>query len=140
MEQQWTISELTRYLRQLFEMDYRLQDLAVEGEVSNLRAARSGHVYFTLKDSDAQLRCVMWRSVAQKQERLPQDGDLVIAQGQIGLYMARGEYQLTVKRLRAAGSGDLHAQFEALKARLQAEGLFDSERKRPLPERPHPPP
>jgi exodeoxyribonuclease VII large subunit len=131
----WTVTELTRYLRQLFEMDYRLQDLEVEGEVSNFRIPR-GHAYFTLKDADAQLRCVMWRSAVQSQAALPQDGEQVIAHGHVSVYEAGGQYQLYCTSLRPAGVGDLHARFEELKARLQAEGLFDPERKRLIPARP----
>lgn len=132
----WTVTDLTRYLRQLFETDYRLQDLEVEGEVSNWRVPSSGHAYFTLKDAGAQLKCVMWRSARQGLTMLPQDGDRVIARGRMSVYEAGGQYQLYCDSLQAAGAGDLHAQFEALKARLEAEGLFDPERKRPLPDRP----
>jgi exodeoxyribonuclease VII large subunit len=136
-EQRWTVTDLTRYVREKFELDYRLQDLEVEGEVSDFRIPGSGHAYFTLKDAGAQLRCVMWRSEVQSQSYLPQHGDHVIARGQLSVYEAGGQYQLYCRRLRPAGQGDLHAQFEELKARLQEEGLFDAERKRPIPERPH---
>lgn len=136
MIQRWGVAELTRYIRQLFENDYRLQDLEVEGEVSNWRApGASGHVYFTLKDADAQLKCVMWRSDVLNQRSLPHDGDRVIVRGNLGVYEAGGQYQLYCRLIQPAGAGDLAAQFEALKARLQSEGLFDPERKRPLPER-----
>ncbi|MBN1311993.1 MAG: exodeoxyribonuclease VII large subunit [Anaerolineae bacterium] len=132
----WGVGELTRYIRQLFEIDYRLQDLEVEGEVSNWRApGASGHVYFTLKDADAQLKCVMWRSDVLNQRSLPQDGDRVIARGHLSVYEAHGQYQLYCRLIQPAGTGDLAAQFEVLKERLQAEGLFAPERKRPLPER-----
>mgnify|MGYP001176715255 CR=1 FL=1 len=129
----WGVRELTRYVRQMFETDYRLQDLEVEGEVSNFRIATSGHVYFTLKDSEAQLRCVMWSSDRLALNFEPGDGDQVIAQGYLGVYEAGGQYQLYCRSLTLAGAGGLFAQFEALKARLQAEGLFDLERKRALP-------
>jgi len=132
----WTVSELTRYVRQLFETDYRLQDLELEGEVSNLRVPGSGHAYFTLKDADAQLKCVMWKSdVIALRGGLPQDGERVIAVGNVSVYEAQGVYQMYCRTLRPAGLGDLYTQFEALKARLQAEGLFDAERKRMIPER-----
>ncbi len=134
--QRWGVAELTRYIRQLFEIDTRLQDLEIEGEVSNWRApGASGHVYFTLKDAEAQLKCVMWRSDVLNQRGLPRDGDQVIARGNLGVYEAGGQYQLYCRLIQPVGAGDLAAQFEALKARLQAEGLFDPERKRPLPER-----
>lgn len=129
----WTVTDLTRYIREALEMDWRLQDLWLEGEVSNLRPATSGHLYFTLKDAGAQIRCVMWKTQAARLARLPDDGDLVLAHGRISVYEARGEYQLYCDALRPAGLGDLYLQFEALKARLEAEGLFDPARKRPLP-------
>ena len=130
----WTVAELSRYVRQMFETDYRLQDLEVEGEVSNWRAPGSGHAYFTLKDAEAQLRCVMWKSDVLAQPSLPHDGDQVLARGRLGVYEAGGQYQLYCRLIRPAGLGDLYARFEALKARLQAEGLFDPSRKRPLPD------
>ncbi len=129
----WTVSALTRHIRQTLEMDWRLQDLWLEGEVSNLRPAGSGHLYFTLKDAEAQIRCVMWKTQAARLAALPDDGDRVLAHGKIGVYEPRGEYQLYCDILKPAGLGDLYLQFEALKARLEAEGLFDAARKRPLP-------
>jgi exodeoxyribonuclease VII large subunit len=132
----WSVGELTRYIRQMFETDYRLQEVEVEGEVSNWRAPGSGHAYFTLKDAEAQLRCVMWKSDVAAQASLPHDGERVVAHGHLGVYEAGGQYQLYCRLIRPAGLGDLFAQFEALKAKLQAEGLFDPARKRPLPERP----
>jgi exodeoxyribonuclease VII large subunit len=128
----WTVGEITRYVRQMFETDIRLQDVEVEGEVSDFRIPSSGHAYFTLKDADASLACVMWRSDVQAQRSLPEHGDRVIAYGRFGVYEKQGQYQLYCKRIHPAGLGDLHAQFEALKERLQAEGLFDRER-RPIP-------
>ncbi len=135
IRQRWTVTALTRYVREMFEKDYRLQDVEVEGEVSDFRIPGSGHAYFTLKDAGAQLRCVMWRSEVEAQDYLPAQGDHVIARGNLSVYEAGGQYQLYCRSLRPAGLGDLHAQFEALKVRLQAEGLFDTARKRPLPER-----
>ena len=133
----WGVSELTRYIRQLLEQDYRLQELEVEGEVSNWHVHGSGHAYFTLKDDKAQLQCVMWRSAVQTQAYLPQQGDRIIARGYISVYQVGGLYQLYCQALRPAGLGDLHLRFEQLKARFQAEGLFAPERKRPLPKYPH---
>jgi exodeoxyribonuclease VII large subunit len=130
----WTINELTRYLRQMFETDYRLQDLEVEGEVSNWSVPASGHAYFTLKDAEAQLKCVMWRSDLANQQTIPRNGDRVLARGHLSVYDAGGQYQLYCRLIQPAGLGDLYAQFEELKNRLQAEGLFSPERKRPLPE------
>ena len=129
-----TVSELTRYIRQMFEVDYRLQDIWVQGEVSNLSRPSSGHVYFTLKDSGAAIKCAMWRnSVTPNVQRL-REGDAVSAHGKISVYETQGVYQLYVDAIQTAGVGDLYQQFELLKAKLQAEGLFDPDRKRALPE------
>jgi exodeoxyribonuclease VII large subunit len=128
-----TVTELTEYMRGLIEGDFVLQGLWVTGEVSNMTLARSGHWYFTLKDQDAQLRCVMWRSAAVRQSVTPRDGDALEIYGRMTLYPQRGEYQLQAERVRPVGMGDLYLRFEELKARLQSEGLFDEERKRPLP-------
>ena len=129
----WTVAELTARIRALLEGDESLQDVAVSGEISNMTRARSGHWYFTLKDANASLRCVMWRSAAGRQRFVPQEGDAVQALGHIGLYEPRGEYQLYAAQLRPLGVGELYAQFEQLKRALEAEGLFDEARKRPLP-------
>jgi len=133
MDQVWSVSALTRYIRELFEIDYRLQDVWLAGEVSNFSRATSGHVYFTLKDDSAQIRCVMWRSAVARQMYLPAHGDAVLAHGSVSVYEANGAYQLYVDALRPLGRGDLHLEFERLKTRLAAEGLFDLERKRPIP-------
>ncbi len=132
----WTVSELNRYVRQLLEIDYRLQDLRVSGEISGFRAYPSGHWYFTLKDAYAQVSCVMWRSRAERQAFQPRDGDAVLAVGQVSLYEARGQFQLDVAFLQPTGEGELYREFVYRKARLEAEGLFAAERKRPLPEWP----
>ncbi len=132
----WSVTDLTHYLRELLTSDELLQDLWVAGEVSNLIHHTSGHVYFTLKDGGAALRCVMWRSIVNLQKILPRDGDALEVHGKISLYEVRGEYQLTVDRIRPAGEGALYAEFLRLKALLEAEGLFDPERKRPIPARP----
>lgn len=129
----WTVSELTRYIRELFEIDFRLQDVEVSGEISNFTRARSGHLYFTLKDEGAQLKCVMWRSDAERLRFRPQDGDAVVANGRISVYEASGVYQLYADRLEPAGRGDLAQAFELLKQRLAGEGLFDAEHKKPIP-------
>jgi exodeoxyribonuclease VII large subunit len=130
----YTVSDLTRYIREVFEVDYRLQDVWVQGEVSNLSRPASGHVYFSLKDAGAQIRCVMWRSAAQQLAATLSEGDAILAHGRVSVYEAQGNYQLYVDALRSAGGvGDLYRQFELLKAKLQAEGLFDAGRKRPLP-------
>ncbi len=129
----YTVGQITAYLGRLLADDPALADLWVAGEVSNFRRAASGHCYFTLKDAQAQIPCVMWRRDAARQRPLPGDGDQVVAHGYVGVYEAGGRYQFYVDQLRRAGRGDLYRQFERLKARLEAEGLFAPERKRPLP-------
>ncbi len=129
-----TVTELTRYIREMFEVDYRLQDIWVQGEISNLSRPSSGHVYFSLKDSGASVKCVMWRSAVTPQVNRLREGDAILAHGKISVYEPQGAYQLYVDVIQAAGIGDLYQQFELLKAKLQAEGLFDADRKRPLPE------
>jgi len=129
----WTVSELTRYIRELFEIDYRLQDVEVSGEISNFTRARSGHLYFTLKDEAAQLKCVMWRSAAERLLFRPEEGDAVVAYGRISVYEASGVYQLYADRLEPAGRGDLAVAFEQLKQKLADEGLFDAAHKKPIP-------
>ncbi len=133
MDTVWSVGSATRYIRELFELDYELQDLWIEGEISNLTQARSGHIYFTLKDAEAQLKCVMWRSEAAFLSFVPQHGDAVRAHGRVSVYESGGVYQLYADQLLPVGRGDLHQQFEALKARLEAEGLFDPARKRAIP-------
>ncbi|MDX1687007.1 MAG: exodeoxyribonuclease VII large subunit [Candidatus Promineifilaceae bacterium] len=129
----WTVGDLTAYIRELFELDYRLQDVRVEGEISNFTRARSGHLYFTLKDENAQLKCVMWRSNAERLRFPPSDGDAVVARGHISVYEVGGVYQLYAQSLSPTGRGDLALAFERLKQRLAEEGLFDPEQKQPLP-------
>lgn len=129
----YAISELTNYISDTFKLDINLQDLWVEGEVSNLRKAASGHWYFTLKDNRAQLKSVMWRSNAERITTPVNEGDAVLAHGYVGVYERDGVYQLYVDRLRPVGVGDLYAKFEQLKQKLTAEGLFDPARKRPVP-------
>ena len=133
MDSIWTVADITRYIREMFEVDYQLQELWVEGEISNFSRARSGHLYFTLKDAEAQLKCVMWRGNAAALHFGPQPGDAVRARGQISVYESGGVYQLYADQLLPAGRGDLYQQFEALKERLEAQGLFDPARKKSLP-------
>jgi exodeoxyribonuclease VII large subunit len=134
--QTWTVSGLTHHITQLLESDDLLQDIWLQGEISNSRKYPSGHLYFTLKDADASLSCVMWRSAVGRLTWVPKQGDAVLAHGHISVYAVRGSYQLYVDQLQPAGRGDLHARFEQLRDQLKAEGLFDDERKRLLPEFP----
>jgi len=132
----WTVTDLTRYLRELLESDELLQDVWVRGEVSNFSRPASGHLYFTLKDNSASLRCVMWRNAVLKQSFTPRDGDAIEVHGAISVYEAGGQYQLYADIFRPAGEGALYQEFLRLKALLEAEGLFDQARKRPIPPRP----
>lgn len=129
----WTVYGLTDYIQELFKLDYRLQDVRVEGEISNFTRARSGHLYFTLKDERAQLGCVMWRSSAERLALDPGEGDQVIARGRISVYEKQGKYQLYVEQITPAGRGNLAQAFEELKRRLDQEGLFDADHKRDIP-------
>ena len=132
----WTVADLTNYIRQVLESDYRLQDLWVSGEVSNISQPSSGHLYFTLRDENASLRCVMWRPRVAYQTHIPRDGDRLEVLGHISVYEAGGQYQLYAESLRPAGEGARFADFLEIKARLEAEGLFSPERKQPLPDWP----
>ncbi len=133
---QWTVSALTKYIRDLLETDVSLQDVWVEGEISNLSRPASGHVYFTLKDAGASLRSVMWKTGAIRLKLALQDGMAVAVHGKIGVYEVSGQYQLYVDQIRPVGEGALYQEFQKLKVLLEAEGLFDAERKRPIPEFP----
>lgn len=130
---QWTVSKLTFLIRRLLEENEILQDVWVQGEISNLSRPASGHIYFTLKDSSAALRCVMWKTSAARLSVPLQDGKAVEVHGKIGVYEVSGQYQLYVDQIRPVGEGALYQEFMRLKAMLEAEGLFDPERKRLIP-------
>ncbi|CAN5584541.1 exodeoxyribonuclease VII large subunit [soil metagenome] len=127
------VGELTRLVRDLLRGDPRLRDLWVEGEVGQVSISAAGHCYFTLKDERAQLRCMIFRDDRLGIPFEPQTGLQLVAHGRIDLFEPQGHYQLYVDSLQPAGFGDLALRFEALKARLAKEGLFDPARKRPLP-------
>src|ERR1700687_741291 len=127
----WSVSELTARIRALLEGNFR--ELLVEGEVSNCRAAQSGHIYFTLKDARAQIRCVCFRDQARLLKFRPEDGLHITVRGSLGVYEIRGEYQIYVTHIAPVGLGALQRAFEQLKKQLQEEGLFDEDRKKPLP-------
>ena len=130
----YTVAELTAAVRGL--LDSHFQDIWVAGEISGVKLASSGHYYFTLKDQQAQLRCVSFRASARYLKFKPQDGIAVLARGRIDVYELRGEYQLLVEALEPQGHGALQLAFEQLKKKLADEGLFDPARKRPLPRLP----
>jgi len=127
-----SVSQLTRSIRDLIED--QVGEVWVEGEISNLRKQSSGHQYFTLKDAGSQLSCVLFAGQASQMRGINlTDGQCVQVFGPVSVYEARGQYQLVVRIVRNKGEGLLQAKFEALKAKLAAEGLFAPERKRPLP-------
>jgi exodeoxyribonuclease VII large subunit len=127
-----TVSQLNRQVKSLLESHFDF--LWVEGEVSNFVAPSSGHWYFSLKDGNAQVRCAMFRNRNQRARFTPGNGDALRLRCRVSLYEGRGEFQLIVEHLEHAGAGALQAAFEKLKAKLLAEGLFDAERKQPLPD------
>jgi len=126
-----TVTEITRSIRGLLENGFPF--VSVSGEISNLRRPQSGHFYFVLKDREAQLKSVLFKPQQRYLSITPADGQAVICRGRISVYETRGEYQLLVDTMEAMGAGDLQAEFEKLKIRLAAEGLFDTARKRSLP-------
>ncbi len=129
-----TVSEITRQIK--FSLEQRFPRVWVQGEVSNFKRHTSGHLYFTLKDEGAQISVTMWRSRAESLLFAPEDGMKVIARGTITVYPPRGNYQLDVDQLTPIGIGELQLAFERLKKKLAAEGLFDAEHKKPIPEFP----
>jgi len=130
-----SVSELNHQARHLLEASF-LQ-VWVEGELSSLSRPSSGHWYFSLKDKKCQVRCAMFRSFNQRVREIPKEGDQVRIRGKVTLYENRGDFQIIVEQIEPAGAGALQQAFEALKARLQLEGLFDTARKKPLPDLPH---
>ena len=126
-----TVSELTREIKNLLES--RFSDIWIEGEISNFRIPPSGHLYFTLKDEESQIRAVLFRMQARSLRFIPEDGLHVICRGRVSLYEKRGEYQLILDRMEPKGVGALQLAFLQLKERLEKEGFFDSARKKPLP-------
>ncbi len=127
----WTVSELTGKIRDLLAKNFT--DITVQGEISNCREAQSGHIYFTLKDDRAQVRCVFFKQQQRGIKFRPEDGLLMTVRGSISVYETRGEYQIYVENLEPVGRGALQLAFEQLKKRLESEGLFDAKRKKPLP-------
>src|SRR5208337_4317620 len=127
----WTVRGLVAAVRALVEREY--SDAWVEGEISNFRAPDSGHLYFTLKDGNAQIRVVMFRSAARLLRFRPTDGMQVVVRGRVTIYEDRGELQIAAEYLEPKGAGSLQVAFEQLKAKLEAEGLFSADRKKPIP-------
>lgn len=130
-EKIFSVSQITGLVKEVLETSF--VNLKIEGEISNWRPSTSGHIYFTLKDDTAQLKAVIFRSSAYKLSFSPKDGDKVRCTGNITVYAAQGNYQIIVTKMELAGSGNILQMLENRKRKLAAEGLFDSERKRPLP-------
>jgi len=129
----YTVSRITKYIKNLFENDYNLQDVWILGEISNFKLHSSGHMYFVLKDQESQIKGVMFKGNNLSLRFMPQDGMKVKVRGDINVYERRGEYQLYVKEIVEAGKGELYLAFERLKEKLKAEGLFSEEFKKKLP-------
>ncbi|MTI86727.1 MAG: exodeoxyribonuclease VII large subunit [Balneolaceae bacterium] len=129
-----SVTELTKKIKSLLEQNF--MDILVEGETSNVKQSRNGHYYFTLKDSGAQLPCVIWRSTAQRLDINLTDGQQIVVGGDIQVYEPHGRYQMIVSLVQQAGIGKLQQAFEKLKAKLKAEGLFEDTHKKPLPKYP----
>src|SRR5688572_32328347 len=127
----YTVSELTAGIRALIETKFG--EVWLEGEISNCKVWNTGHMYFTLKDGGAQIKAVMFRTAVRYLRFKPEDGLRVVARGRVGVYEPKGEYQIVCEHMEPHGLGALQLAFDQLKKKLQAEGLFDSARKRPLP-------
>jgi len=132
----YTVSKITLQIRKLLEENELLQDVWVLGEISNLSRPASGHIYFTLKDANASLKCVMWKTSASRLDLSIRDGMEVEVHGKIGVYEPQGQYQLYIDQIKPVGEGALFKEFLRLKSLLEAEGLFDPDRKKAIPDIP----
>lgn len=133
MQERLTVSELTRYIKRLISYDNILSNVCVVGEISNFKLHSSGHMYFTLKDEQSVIKCVMFKSQNQRLRFRPEDGLKVIVRGYVSIYEAGGTYQLYPETMEPEGLGNLYLAFEQLKQKLEREGLFNPERKKKLP-------
>jgi exodeoxyribonuclease VII large subunit len=130
------VEQVVRFLRELFDSNALLQDLWVQGQISNVTRSPQGHYYFTLKERDCQLNCVLFRQAMDPAAVAPINGMAAVVHGRVSIYESRGVFQLVADLIQPEGVGKLHLQFEQLKQRLNREGLFDQQRKRPLPKWP----
>lgn len=137
MQERLTVSQLTRYIKRLFSFDNVLSNVCVTGEISNFKLHSSGHMYFTLKDEESVIKCVMFRSQNLRLRFKPEDGMKVIVRGYVSIYEAGGSYQLYPETMEPEGLGNLYLAYEQLKQKLEKEGLFRAERKKKLPFLPH---
>lgn len=133
MKQVLTVSELNHHIKYLMDQDYVLSHLMIEGELSNYKAYPSGHHYFSLKDAEGSIRCVMFRREASVLRFRPENGMRVVVGGRVTVFPRDGQYQLYCNQMQPIGLGDLHVAFEQIKAKLQLEGLFDPSHKKPIP-------
>ena len=128
-----TVTQLNKYLKDRFDEDENLNAILVKGEISNFKNHYTGHLYFTLKDENSLIKCIMFKSYAERLAFKPKDGMKVMVFGSVSVFERDGVYQIYVKQMMEDGMGDLHEQFEKLKAQLEAEGLFDEAHKKPIP-------
>ena len=129
----FTVSNVNKYIKMVFDKDPFLSYVAIKGEITNFKAHSSGHLYFTLKDEAATIKCVMFKSAAQGLNIKLQDGASVIVMGTVSVYEVGGTYQVYVKSISLDGIGELYAKYEALKKKLEAEGLFSPMHKKKIP-------
>lgn len=129
----FTVTEVNLYIRHLIEKDLLLSYIYVKGEISNLKIHTSGHMYFTLKDRDSRIKCVMFKSNLSKVKFRPEEGIKVVVRGYFSIYERDGQYQLYAESIILEGTGELYKAFEQLKEKLQKEGLFDENKKKPIP-------
>lgn len=132
-----SVSQINNYIKRYIDQNKHLTDLWVKGEISNFKRHYSGHMYFTLKDSSSTLKVVMFQGYSSKVKFNPKDGMNIVAYGKVSVYEAGGSYQLYVESMIPDGIGELYASYEQLKSRLEAQGLFSVEKKKPLPKFPH---
>ena len=128
-----TVTQLNKYLKDKFDEDENLQAILVKGEISNFKNHYTGHLYFTLKDENSLIKCIMFKSYAERLAFKPKDGMKVMVFGAVSVFERDGVYQIYVKSMMEDGMGDLHEQFEQLKAKLEKEGLFEESHKKPIP-------
>ncbi|MCX6017328.1 MAG: exodeoxyribonuclease VII large subunit [Chloroflexi bacterium] len=131
-----SVTALSNMVQQALVEDGRFADVRVKGEIGTMTRPASGHLYFSLRDGDAILQCVIWKSKVAYVRPIPREGEMVVVRGTIKTYKAKSQYQMDANSLMLVGAGDLNAEFEELKNRLQAEGIFDQLRKRPIPQMP----
>jgi len=131
-----SVSDLNTYVKRNFDNDFILGNVMVAGEISNFKAHSSGHLYFSLKDENSKINCVMFRGEAQSLKFRPKDGMKASCSGRVSVYVKEGSYQLYAASMQETGLGDLHLEFERIKALLAKEGIFDASAKRDIPEYP----